>query len=176
MKKPLCQHHDLLSLQKVTQDLNCTVVFFHSHCVFQDLATEKTIGIAKEQGGYITYSKKKIKSVLDYRHTLLIFSKAINRSSSQIWLQHKHLGHPLFSTLKSLFHVSFTKVFVESFHFASLLNTIRQLFFPIVIEVLNLLILFIQMYRDLHLFLISLVQNGLFHLLMIVLGLPGYSL
>jgi len=60
--------------------------------------------------------------------------------------------------------------------FVSLLNTIEQLFFSMVIKALNLLILFIHMYGDLHLFLISQVQNDLFHLLMIVLGLPGYSL
>ena len=59
--------------------------------------------------------------------------------------------------------------------FVSLLNTIEQLFFPMVIKVLNLLILFIQMYGDVHLFLISRVQNDLFHLLMSVLRLPGYS-
>ena len=45
---PKLSNH-LLSIQKVTQDLNCTVVFFPSHFVFQDLATGKTIGIAKEQ-------------------------------------------------------------------------------------------------------------------------------
>ena len=46
--------------------------------------------------------------------------------------------------------------------FVSLLNNIRQLFFQMVIKVLNLLILFVQMYGDIHLFLISRVQNGLF--------------
>ena len=45
--------------------------------------------------------------------------------------------------------------------FVSLLNTIGQIFFQMVIKVLNLLILFIQMYGDLHLFLISRVQNCL---------------
>jgi len=58
--------------------------------------------------------------------------------------------------------------------FVSLLNTIGKQFFPIIMEVLNLLILFIQMYGALHLFVISRVQNGLFHLLMIVLWLPRY--
>jgi len=60
--------------------------------------------------------------------------------------------------------------------FVSLLNTIKQPFFPRIMEVINLLILFIQMYADLHLFLISQVQNSFFHLLMIVLGLSRYSL
>ena len=43
--------NNLLSIHKITQDLNCAVTFSHSHCVFQDLATGKTIGLAKEQGG-----------------------------------------------------------------------------------------------------------------------------
>jgi len=59
--------------------------------------------------------------------------------------------------------------------FVSLLNTIEQLFFRIIIEVLNLLIIFFQMYEDLHLFVISRVKNGLFHLLIIELGSPRYS-
>ena len=54
--------------------------------------------------------------------------------------------------------------------FVSLLNTIKQLFFRIIIKVLNFFILFIQMYGDLHLFIISHVPNGLFNLLMIVFG------
>jgi len=39
-----------LSIHKVTQNLNYAVVFFHSNCVFQDVDTGKTIGIAKELG------------------------------------------------------------------------------------------------------------------------------
>ena len=43
--------NNLLSIHKITKDLNCDVTFFHYHCVFQDLVTGRTIGIAKEQGG-----------------------------------------------------------------------------------------------------------------------------
>lgn len=43
--------HILISIHKLTKDLKCAVTFFHSHCVFQDLATGRTIGVAKEQGG-----------------------------------------------------------------------------------------------------------------------------
>jgi len=43
--------YNLLSIHKITQDLDCVVIYiFHSHCVFNDLATRRTIGIAKEQG------------------------------------------------------------------------------------------------------------------------------
>ncbi|KAI5385309.1 hypothetical protein KIW84_072057 [Lathyrus oleraceus] len=43
--------NNLLSTHKLTKDLNCVITFFHSHCVFQDLAIGKTIGIAEEQNG-----------------------------------------------------------------------------------------------------------------------------
>ena len=43
--------NNLLSIHKITQDLNCGVTFFHSYCAFQDLALRRTIEIAKEQGG-----------------------------------------------------------------------------------------------------------------------------
>ena len=35
---------------------------------------------------------------------------------SQIWLQHKRLGHPPFSVLRTMFPHLFSKVSVESFH------------------------------------------------------------
>ncbi|PIM99843.1 RNA-directed DNA polymerase [Handroanthus impetiginosus] len=40
---------NLLSINKLTKDLNCAAIFFDTHCVFQELATGRTIGIAKEQ-------------------------------------------------------------------------------------------------------------------------------
>ena len=109
--------NNLLSIQKITQDLNCAVVFFPSHCVFQDLATGKTIGIAKEQGGlyYLQHEESK-KGARLQAHTSNLQQGRESWSSSQIWLQHRRLGHPPFSTLKSLFPVLFTKVSAESFH------------------------------------------------------------
>ena len=38
---------NLLSISKITNDLNCCVTFFPTHCVFQDLQMMKRIG-----GGY----------------------------------------------------------------------------------------------------------------------------
>ena len=65
--------NNILSIQKVTQDLNCVVVVF-----FRILPRGRLLELLKSRAGYIIYSMKKIKSVLDYRHTLLIFSKAVN--------------------------------------------------------------------------------------------------
>ena len=53
--------NNLLSIHKLTKDLNCVVTFFHSHCVFQDLATGKTIGIAEEQNGLYCLPHKESK-------------------------------------------------------------------------------------------------------------------
>ena len=40
--------NNLIFIHKLTKDLNCAITFFHSHRVFQDLATGNTIGVAKE--------------------------------------------------------------------------------------------------------------------------------
>ena len=42
---------NLLSISRVTWDLNCSVTFFPSHCVFQCLSTKKTIGTGEEKNG-----------------------------------------------------------------------------------------------------------------------------
>jgi len=52
--------NSLFPIHKVIRDLNCSVTSFHSHYVLQDLATRKTILIAKEQGGLYFLEHKKI--------------------------------------------------------------------------------------------------------------------
>ena len=39
---------NLLSISRLTCDLNCCVTFYPSHCVFQDLTTKKMIGNSRE--------------------------------------------------------------------------------------------------------------------------------
>jgi len=70
--------NNLLSIQKITQDLNCAPIVF-----FRILPRGRLLELLKSRTSYIIYNMKNIKSVLDYRHTLLIFSKVVN------------LGHPL---------------------------------------------------------------------------------
>ena len=40
--------NNLISIRKLTHDLNCSITFFPTHCTFQDLATGKLIGVVKE--------------------------------------------------------------------------------------------------------------------------------
>ncbi|KAK4406517.1 Retrovirus-related Pol polyprotein from transposon RE1 [Sesamum angolense] len=42
---------NLLSISQLTQKHNCSVTFFPSYCVFQDLQTRRTIGGGHERGG-----------------------------------------------------------------------------------------------------------------------------
>jgi len=109
--------NNLLSIHKITQDLICVMISFNSHCVFQDLATGRTIGLAKEQGRlYYLQQEKNKKCVGLQAHTSSVQQGTESWSSYQIWLQHRRLGHPPFSTLKSVIPVLFTKLLVESFH------------------------------------------------------------
>ena len=43
---------NLVSIQKLTKDLHCKVVFNHSYCVFQDKDSERTIMHATERDGH----------------------------------------------------------------------------------------------------------------------------
>ena len=122
-------------------------------------------------------------------NTLLhLFNQSLHLSLPII-RQVQNLGHPPkygFSTgiwvilrlvslsLYFLFCLQKCQLSLSIVVFVSLLNTIEQLFFPILIKVLNLLILFIRMCQDLHLLVIFLVQSGLFLLLMTALESLGY--
>ena len=44
---------NLLSISKITKDMNCKVIFFPTHCVFQDLISGKMIGNAERKRVYI---------------------------------------------------------------------------------------------------------------------------
>ena len=43
--------NNLLSISKITKNLNFSITFHSTHCVFQDNLTKTTIGIGKEKGG-----------------------------------------------------------------------------------------------------------------------------
>ena len=67
------------------------MTFFPSHCVFQDLATGKTIGLAKEQGGlYYLQQEETNKCAKLQAHTSTLQQGTESWSSSQIWLHHSH--------------------------------------------------------------------------------------
>ena len=99
---------NLVSIQKLTQDLGCNVIFYPTHYVLQDQHLGKIIGLATIWNGlhYLETPSKSFVSLL-YDHHLLI---------EKIWLHHHRLGHPSFRTLKILFPSLFRKLDVESIH------------------------------------------------------------
>ncbi|RDX85688.1 hypothetical protein CR513_33085, partial [Mucuna pruriens] len=99
--------NNLISIHRVIQDWNCAITFFRSHCVILKLTMRRTIGVAKEQMGNNTNNEDLSSS---QRATLETWT------TSQIWLYHKHLGHPSFRLLKTMFPYLFTKEYVKSFN------------------------------------------------------------
>ena len=40
----------LLSIHKLTRDMNCNALFYPSYCIFQDPISKKRVGVANEKG------------------------------------------------------------------------------------------------------------------------------
>lgn len=91
---------NLLSISKITKDLNCVAKFFPSYCEFQDMGTGMVIGTSKEIDGlYYFENESASSSNLSYTH----LSTSYLSSNQEIELWHKRLGHPNFPYLKKLF-------------------------------------------------------------------------
>ena len=90
---------NLVSISKLTKDLNCIANFHPNHCVFQDQCTGKKIGSAKEVDRLFLLEEKmqgdEIKKVYQAESSIA--------ENKEVWLWHCRLGHPSFSYLKLLF-------------------------------------------------------------------------
>ena len=76
--------NNLLSISRITRDQNCSVTFFPSHCIFQDLITRRTIGSGREENGlYLLEPQEQLHLA---HHTTLAGSK-----SGDIMLWHRRL-------------------------------------------------------------------------------------
>ena len=86
---------NLMSVSKLTQGLHCSISFFPNWCILQDLATRKTIGLGKQQGG-LYY----LVSLASDKPSLLPPSCNHAHASTHLW--HSRLGHPSSSRLQFL--------------------------------------------------------------------------
>ena len=103
---------NLISIHQITKDLNCRVIFYSTHCVFQDLVTGRTIGLAKVNDGL--YYLEEMSGNKKNKNQLSLTCSSNNKS--EIWLHHFRLGHPSFILLKSMFPSLFKNEDVSSFH------------------------------------------------------------
>ncbi|KAK3027217.1 hypothetical protein RJ639_040806 [Escallonia herrerae] len=98
---------NLMSVSRLTKDLNCCISFFPDHCLFQDLMTKETIGKGHVSDGLYILDAWVPRSV------------ACSGVVSQ-FEAHCRLGHPSLPVLKKLcpqFH-DISSVDCESCHFA----------------------------------------------------------
>ena len=83
--------------------MNYRMVFYPSHCVFQDQSSGKTIGFAKEKKGLYYLDVPSDQNRIENKFPLPFLTKSSISNKDKIWLYHLHLGHPSFNTLKVLF-------------------------------------------------------------------------
>ncbi|XP_019255026.1 PREDICTED: uncharacterized protein LOC109233599 [Nicotiana attenuata] len=82
--------YNLLSVSKLTKELFCSVLFFPSFCVFQDLCTGKVRGIDKEKGGlYLLLPDGSSANKLKQQIRGCLAEDAT--SDNNVW--HRRLGH-----------------------------------------------------------------------------------
>ena len=86
---------NLIFVSSFTRSLNCSVTFFPTHCVVQELAMGKTIGSGKAQGGLYF-----LESVSSSSHPSLTAGQALQANTGQLFICYiKGIGdlviHPL---------------------------------------------------------------------------------
>ncbi|CAH9128545.1 unnamed protein product [Cuscuta epithymum] len=92
---------NLLSVSRLTSDLNCTLTFFPDFCIFQDVPSRKLIGVGKSRDG------------LYYLEPLRSERVAMSVSiTSDLW--HQRLGHASDGKLQ---HINYLKGFQRSGNF-----------------------------------------------------------
>ena len=106
--------YDLLSVPQIIDSLNCTVCFWPSYCLFQDLLTRAVIGRGTRRGNlyYLDLtedSKKGLSHAQHVRGDEFVKMK-------KIWLWHRRLGHASFGYLKRLFPDLFSQFVESDFH------------------------------------------------------------
>ena len=113
---------NLLSVSSFTRSANCSITFFPTHCVFQELDTGKVIGSGKAHGGiyYLENAPYPPQPSLSCGQAL----QADMRSSLSLLHQwHRRLGHPSFRILAKLFpslikYYSQSQFFCEAYELA----------------------------------------------------------
>ncbi|XP_073112311.1 uncharacterized protein [Elaeis guineensis] len=88
---------NLLSISAITNDLDCAVTFFKTHCVFQEPKTGRKLGTGKMRNG-LYYLEGGVSE--GYSETSLTVSSS---QKEDLLLQHRRLGHLSFTLLARIF-------------------------------------------------------------------------
>jgi len=91
----------LLSVEQVTEELQCCALMYPSFCLFQDILTKEIIGHGTKRKGLYYIDDLSCGKATNIH--------LIDNKEWQIWLWHNRLGHPSFWYLHCLFPELFTK-------------------------------------------------------------------
>ena len=97
---------NLLSVSKLSQDSNCCVSFFDSHCVFQEHPSGKTIGSAKMKDGLYYFVDEDFENKQAHGYSSVSSTSVLD----QIIIWHNRLGHPSFAYLKKMLPQLFNNI------------------------------------------------------------------
>ena len=91
--------YNLLSVSQITSTLACTVTFWASFCVFQDILTRKILGYGVKRGKlyYLELPENGGSKINQANQT-----SSKDKARATIWLWHRRLGHLSFGYLKKL--------------------------------------------------------------------------
>lgn len=94
---------NLLSVSQLTKQLSCSITFFPSHCVFQDLRTRKTIGGGREalNKGLYLFDTGSLSAAAAFVSEDSLSESVNNKERVRLW--HTRLGHASLKCLKLLF-------------------------------------------------------------------------
>jgi len=95
--------YNLLSVSKITKELQCSVQFFPDCCVFQDLSSGKVLEIGEEKDGLYLMNHKR--NDTDYSLKGMVATK--NKMDILLW--HKRMGHASVGTMTHLFNIDSTE-------------------------------------------------------------------
>ena len=110
---PALSHH-LISVPQLNAQSNCSLTFFPMYALFQDLITKEIIGRGYMRRRLFRLDQMYAGENPEKRAHAGLASNSTRES--EIWLWHRHLGHPSFHTMKKLMPSLFIAMNVSDFH------------------------------------------------------------
>ena len=92
------------------------MVFYHSHCVFEDEDSGRMIGHARDRDGLYYLEAPSQYNITKSKSSHSFVSEVFSFNKEKVWLHHRRLGHPSFRVIKIMFPSLFKGLDVEHFH------------------------------------------------------------
>ena len=84
---------NLMSVSRLTRDLNCSMIFFPHWCVLQDLAIRRMIGLGKQRDGLYYLAALTTRKIGTTSHSSPNNQPTCNLTTSSTDIWHSRLGH-----------------------------------------------------------------------------------